>query len=545
MFPRLEYHTSMANTVEKGESSMTVSERLGNESRFKIWLLYLRKSRQDDPNETVEEVLAKHEAQLQEYAERELGGRIPEENIYREIVSGESIDERVEIKRVLARIEDPNVAGVLVIEPQRLSRGDLEDCGKLINAFRFSSSKVATPYMVYDLEKKMERKFFQDELLRGRDYLEYIKEILWRGRVAAVKRGCYIGNYAPYGYKKVKLGKDYTLEIIEDEAEVVRLVFDLYVREQRRPYEIACRLNDMGIKPARAKRWVKDTIRHMIRNPHYAGYVAFNRIKRTPVMENGEVVYKRLSQPEEEQIIAEGKHTGIIDRDLWESAQELVARHPRVNHTHELKNPYSGLLVCEKCGRAMRLHPYKHAEDRFTCKLRPPCYKSVKASAIHEAVLVALEEAELPELELRVKNDDGNAKKIQQRLLAKLEKQMEEYLEQEETQYELLETRQYTQDLFDRRNAKLRAKIEECQSAIYKAKAAMPLSVDYAERVVAMKDAIAILKDSTATPAQQNKVLKAIIDRIEYSGPPSDRENRKRQTKNGVDPFKLQFTLRL
>ena len=53
--------------------------------KFKIWIMYLRKSRQDDPNETVEEVLAKHEALLQEWAERELGYRISEEYIYREV----------------------------------------------------------------------------------------------------------------------------------------------------------------------------------------------------------------------------------------------------------------------------------------------------------------------------------------------------------------------------------------------------------------------------------------------------------------------------
>ena len=510
----------------------------------KIWILYLRKSRQDDPNETVEEVLAKHETQLQEYAERELGGQIDEENIYREIVSGESIAERVEVKKVLARLEDPAVAGVVCMEPSRLSRGDLSDCARIIDAFRYSHSLVATPYMVYNLEKKMERKFFQDELLRGNDYLEYTKEILWRGRVAAVKRGCYLGNYAPYGYKKVKLGKDHTLEIIEEEAEIVRLVFDLYVKEQRRPYEIACRLNEMGVKPARGKIWVKDTIRHMVRNPHYAGYSAFNRIKMTPVMENGEVVRKRLSQPEEEQIIAEGKHTAIVDRKLWEEAQKLVARHPRVKHEHPLKNPYSSMLVCAKCGRAMRLHPYKHAENRFTCKLRPPCFKSVKESAIHEAILTALEKAELPALELKVKNDDGNAKKIQQRLLAKLEKQLEEYRAQEEKQYELLETGVYSQDLFDRRNAGLREKIEECKGNIYKAKSAMPDAVDYAERLVALKDAIAILKDEKAAPAEQNKVLTAIVERIEYSGPPSDPENRS-QNRKGADPFELKVLLRL
>ena len=401
-----------------------------------IWIMYLRKSRQDDPNETIEEVLAKHETQLQEWAERELGSRIDSENTYREIGSGESIAERMEIQKVIARLEDPAVIGCLCMEPSRLSRGDLSDCAKIIDTFRFSKSLVATPYMTYDMENKMERKFFQDELLRGNDYLEYTKSILWRGRVAACKNGAFIGSHAPYGYTKVKIGKLNTLEIVEDEAEVVRLVFDLYTKDGLKPYDIACRLNDMGVKAPKGGIWKKDTIRHMIRNPHYAGYVEFNRIKTTPVLENGKVITKKLAQPEENIILAEGKHQAIISRETWEQAKKLVARHPRVNHEKPLKNPFSGMLVCKSCGLAMRLHPYKNAETRLDCKQRPPCYKSVKYSAVYEAVLFALENSELPALELRLKNGDGNAHEIQRKLLAKLEKQMEEYRAQEDRQFD-------------------------------------------------------------------------------------------------------------
>lgn len=524
---------------------MTFKEKLGKESRHKIWLLYLRKSRQDDPNETVEEVLAKHEAQLQEWAERELGCTIPDENIYREIVSGESIDAREEIKKVLARIEDPNVAGVIVMEPSRLSRGDLADCSKIIDSFRFSHSVVATPYMTYDLENKMERKFFKDELLRGNDFLEYTKEILFRGRVAAVKRGCFIGNHPPYGYDKDKIGKDHTLKINEEQAPVVQLVYDMYVNDGATPYQIACRLNELGVKPARIDKWKKDSIRVMLRNPHYAGYTAFNQKKFTPVLENGQIVKRRLAQAEEDVIIAEGKHTAIIDRALWQAAQERVAQNPRTNQFTALKNPLATMLFCKGCGQAMALHPYKHAEDRYTCKQRPPCFKSVKASALLDAVIISLEEAELPALELKVKNGDGDARKIQQRLLVKLEKQMEEYRDQEENQYELLETKVYTQDVFDRRNAKLRAKMEDCQAAIYKAKSALPQSVDYAERVMALKAAIDILRDDTATAEEKNKVVKAIVERIEFSSVPSDRENRKRLRGGEVSPFEVRISLRL
>ena len=512
---------------------------------FNELLIYLRKSRQDDPNETVEEVLAKHEIQLQEYAERELGGRIPEENIYREVVSGESIDSRVEIQKVLARIEDPAIRGVLVVEPSRLSRGDLGDCDRIIKAFQLSKTLVITPMMTYNLDNKMERKFFQDELLRGRDFYEYTRDILFMGRVRAVKRGCYIGRYAPYGYEKVVLGKDHTLEILEDEAAVVRLVFDLYTKEQATPYQIACRLNEMNVKAPRGEKWVKDTIRVMLRNAHYNGKVFFNKIKNTQVLENGEIVVKRLTQPEEEMIIAEGKHTAIIDNDTWKAAQELVARNPREKHTYELKNPYSGVLCCSKCGRVMYQHPYKKAEDRYECRTRPRCYKSIKMTAIDEAVLVALEESELPELQMRLKNNDGDAVKIQKRLLQKLEKQMEEYRDQEEKQYELLETGKYSQDLFDRRNAVLRAKMEDCQAQIYAAKKSMPESVDYAERIAKLQDAIDLLKDPEATPKEKNKTLKAIVERIDFTGSPSDGQNKKRQNRTGVDPFSIAVTLRL
>jgi hypothetical protein len=166
-------------------------------------------------------------------------------------------------------------------------------------------------------------------------------------------------------------------------------------------------------------------------------------------------------------------------------------------------------------------------------------------SAIDEAVLVALEESELPELQMRLKNNDGDAVKIQKRLLQKLEKQMAEYRDQEDTQYELLETGKYSQDLFDRRNAVLRAKMEDCQAQIYAAKKSMPESVDYAERIAKLQDAIGLLKDPEATPKEKNKILKAIVERIDFTGSPSDGQNKKRQNRTGVDPFSIAVTLRL
>ena len=511
-------------------------------SKYLSHLMYLRKSRQDDPSETVEEVLAKHENILQEYAMRELGGRIPEEHIYREVVSGESIDDREEIKKVLSQIENPLIKGVLVIEPSRLSRGDLIDCGRLINDFRYTRTLVVTPYMTYDLENKMERKFFQDELLRGRDYLEYTKEILRRGREAAIKRGCYIGNIPPYGYNKIKIGKDHTLEPNEN-ADIVRMIFNWYANEGIVVNAIARKLNEMNIPSPDGKKWHREVITRTVRNPHYIGKVVYNHRPTQTVLENGELKRKRVAVPLDECIVVEGKQEPIIDIKTWNKAQEIIKNAPKVHSNKELSNPLAGILCCSKCGYMMTRRE-SSKDTRYYCRKNregQSCFKSVKADLIMEAVYVALKEGELPKLQEKVANGDGDARKIQQRLIAKLEKQMSEYRDQEDKQFELLETGKYSQELFDRRNSVLRGKMEECEKQLYLARASLPKSVDYAERLVKLEAAIEALKNDKMSINDVNATLKQIIEKIEFTGTPS----KGRYGPRNGDKIQLDVTLRL
>ena len=484
-----------------------------------MYLMYLRKSRQDDPNETVEEVLAKHEAQLQEYARRELGGVIPQERIYREIVSGESIDERVEIKKVLASIEAPDVTGVLVVDPQRLSRGDLRDCATLMDAFQYTHTLILTPLMVYDLAKKMERRFFQDELLRGRDYLEYIKDTLRRGREAAVRRGCYISPTPPYGYNRIKLGRDWTLEPNED-ADAVRLMFKWSVEDDLSLGALARRLVEYGYRPPKGEHWSRWSIRPMLKNIHYIGKVSYNRRQTVTVVEEGERVHRVQLRPEEDVIIAEGIHDGIIDPVLFEAAGQRLKNNPRNWSEDELRNVLAGLLVCSKCGKTLILRSSKIARDRVMCPNKPQCLNSAIYEDVVNAVIVALEQTELPKLQEKLANGEGDAAVIQKRRLAKLSKQMEEYREQEDTQYDLLERKKYTQAVFDRRNAALREKMEACEREIKLARAALPKNVDYTERIITLEKAIAALRDPDVPNKAANRLLRSIVERREYSAPP-------------------------
>ena len=150
------------------------------------------------------------------------------------------------------------------------------------------------------------------------------------------------------------------------------------------------------------------------------------------------------------------------------------------------------------------------------------CFKSARMDDVTAALIVALEQAELPELKAKLHNGDGESTKIQQRLLAKLEDQMEKLHQQEEKQYDLLETGVYTQAKFEERNAALRQKMEDCAAQIQKTKMNIPKAIDLSKKVIALEEAIAALKDDNLPAEPKNRILKSILERIEFSSSDSE-----------------------
>jgi DNA invertase Pin-like site-specific DNA recombinase len=510
---------------------------MGQLKKDGIYLMYLRKSRADNPDESVEEVLGKHEKLLQDYFIREIGRPIPEDCIYREVVSGgEDISEREEMRKVLAKIEDPNVDGVACADPQRLSRGSLTDCDLLIDTFRYSRTLVVTPVMTYDLSNKMERRFFQDELMRGRDYLEYVKEVLYRGRYQSAARGCVVGH-PPYGYNKIKIGKDFTLEPNEN-ADIVRMIFNWYAKDFKTPGQIASELNSMLIPPPKHTEWVKETVLVMLKNVQYDGKVIFGRKKMTVVFENGKKVTKRVKQKPEDVLIVEGKHPALIDHETFMLAQERIEGRgylaPKTRSP--LSNIFAGMLRCPVCGYIMIYHARKgNASNFYNCKHY--CSKALLHRDLVPAVKTALQEAHLPELEAKLNSGEGESSTIQRQLIDRLEKQIADFKKQEVKQYDLLETGIYSNEVFLERNNALREKMTLNFQQLEEAKKSLPQAIDYEEKIMSLKAAIDIIDDDTATIEQKNRLLKAIIKNIDYV---SDKNQPK-----GTNDFKLSITLNI
>ena len=478
------------------------------------YLVYLRKSRADGEHETIEDVLAKHYKMIQDYAAAKLGGAIPEDLIYREVVSGETIQDRPEMKKVLDRIQAENITGVLVIEPQRLSRGDLSDCGTVIRAFRYTETLVITPTKTYDLSDKFDRKFFEMELMRGNDYLEYVKEIMNRGRLASVSEGNFIGSVAPYGYDKIKDGKSFTL-VPNSEADVVRLIYELWTKDGLGTTTISNRLNALHIKPRKSEIWSPASIRDMLKNPVYIGKIRWNWRKTIKKYEDGELTTSRPKSKKEDWILVEGKHEAIISEDVFNASLARFGSLPKVKAKSGLKNPFAGIMHCS-CGRPMIYQPQRSSEARLHCAYQMRCgNRSATYKEVEEEVIRALRQL-AAELSEQLAGGAQNAPDAHKAIAEALRKELNALEAQQERLYEFLEQGIYTSEVFVKRNAALAQRRQELQEAIETAKSYQVSETDYQQKIIALHDAVAMLEDPTASAEEKNNLLRTVIKDITY-----------------------------
>lgn len=489
---------------------------------------YLRKSQSDDPLLTVEEVLSKHEAILDEWAEKNLGGVVPEENKFREVVSGETISGRPEIQKVLRLIESPKYKAVKVVEPQRLTRGDLEDIGRLMKLLKHTNTLVITPPRIYDLRDEYDWDAFERELKRGNDYLEYTKKILNRGRLLSVSQGNYVGNTAPYGYDKtfVTEGKRKCPILVsnKEEAEVVRMMFDLYVNKDMGCQSICNQFDKMGIKPPKGEHWSASAMSKMLENIHYIGKVKWNHRKTLTIVEEGEFKKTRPVAKIGEYLIYDGKHEAIVPEDLFNAAQAKKGRNTRQKPHTKIRNPLAGLLFCQ-CGRAMSLRTYtkngvERSAPRLLCDGQNICKTtSCNYDEIIEKVKDTLRQC-IYDFEVRIKNDDGDSARLHAHLIKRLEAKKEELDKKEIAQWEAQAdpdpSKRMPDHVFKVLNEKLLKEKEEVQQALCKAYETMPDPVDYEEKRMRFKAALDALENPDATAEQKNKLLKACIERITY-----------------------------
>ena len=491
---------------------------------------YLRKSQSDDPLLTVEEVLAKHESILDEWDDRYLGEKVPEENRFREVVSGETIKERPEINKVLQLIESPKYKAIKIVEPQRLTRGDLEDIGRIMKLLKHTNTYVITPERMYDLSDEYDWNAFEMQLKQGNDLLKYYKKILKRGRDVSQSQGNYIASAPPYGYDKIKVkdGKKECPTLIEnpEQADIVRMIFDMYGNKGMGRMAICYRLDELGIKPPKGEQWSTTTIKSMLRNIHYIGKVKGNWRPTITIVEDGKFKKTRPQGNAENQLIYEGKHNGIISPELFERVQNRIGNNPRTKPTTKLRNPFATLLYCRNCGKVMTLKYFRDKQGKEKCAPRFSCSDQARCGAgsctyteIIDLVCQTLEHS-IKDFEICIKNDESDSNKLHAQLIKNLEKKLKELEAKELSQWEQQAhpdpSQRMPAEIFKQLNEKLLKEKEDVKQALRKAYESQPDPINYEEKIKTFSDAIVTLKKPEAETVLKNELLKACIERIDY-----------------------------
>lgn len=498
------------------------------------YCLYLRKSRSDiEAEEHGEgETLARHEKLLLEVAKR---GNYNVTQIYREIVSGETLAARPVMQQLLSEVEQGLWAGVLVVEVERLARGDTIDQGIVAQAFKYSDTKIITPIKVYDPNNEFDEEYFEFGLFMSRREYKTINRRLQRGRLAASKEGKHVGGSKPYGYvrQEIKGDKGWTLAINEEEASVVRMIFRIYINGEESEdgtirhigvHEIARRLDAMGIPtPSGGSEWSACTIRNMIRNPVYAGKIRWQHKKSKRVVKGGSVSVKRYISAPEEEIVVDGLHPAIIPEDVFQKAAEIMQRNPpAVNGIAGLRNPLAGLVFCGRCGRTMilRSHPQYAA---LRCVGRHCDCPGSQLALIEDRILKGLS-GWLKDYRLQwSETSEGDSETIiadAEKALKHSESEVKKIRSMQARTHELLEQGLYDTDTFLERSRVLSEQLSAAEAAVTRCNAdlaAERLRGENKRNIIPKIEKILDVYSSLPSAKAKNDMLKEVLEKVVYN----------------------------
>jgi len=225
------------------------------------YAMYLRKSRADLEMEALGEgeTLTRHKNMLEALAAKH-DISMNQITVYKELVSGDSLDERPEALRLLADVFAGKYKGVLVVEIERLARGNTKDQGEVADAFTFSNTHIITPAKVYDPNNEFDQEYFEFGLFMSRREYKTIKRRLEAGKLQSVKEGNYLLSVPPYGFDILKKSrKERTLVEKPEESKIVRMIFDWYTEDRKPTSWIANQLNIMKVPSRSGREWARAT----------------------------------------------------------------------------------------------------------------------------------------------------------------------------------------------------------------------------------------------------------------------------------------------
>jgi len=202
----------------------------------------------------------------------------------------------------------------------------------------------------------------------AQDEVRKLSERLKFGFRQSIKNGRVLGNNSLYGYNK----ENCKLTVNEEEAEVVRLIFDLYAGRRMGLRKLSQYLYDTkGITSSQGNAFNTTTIKNMILNPKYKGYYCANKSKSIDYKSK-----KSVKTDESEWIVYKDENVpAIVSEDIWDKANALLKTRGKALRESgaEYHNcyPYSGKLICAEHNTSFHrqvLKSSKGEKEIWQCK---------------------------------------------------------------------------------------------------------------------------------------------------------------------------------
>jgi site-specific DNA recombinase len=300
-------------------------------------------------------------------------------------ISGSTMD-RPGLRALLEAAQAHQFDVVLVHELSRLSRSVFDTFEIFDQLGRAQVGFASVREQQFDLLQPHGRFFLTMIASINQYYLDMLRVHTQKSKRERARQGLYNASVAPYGYRHVGDART-PPEVVEEEAKVVRRVFEMYATGRYTCRQIAEVLNGEGYRTRSGRRFSKDGITEMLRNPFYIGKVTYREGRR------GEVE------------VYDGLHEPIVSEGLWEAAARVRNRQTVRRVLRGEKRPYllGGIARCHTCGRRLRAQGAQSGDYyRDTTVLTgyddcPYGQSGVRAEVVHEQVGRILRGLRLPE----------------------------------------------------------------------------------------------------------------------------------------------------
>lgn len=294
-----------------------------------------------------------------------------------EAISGQSKD-RAAFRQIVKDSEKGIFSAVIVHALTRASR--FQD---LFDYYSWKNALAENNVEIYSATENIQNEEIGDlieflSLWQSKKEIVNTRKNVMRTMILNAKDAKFNGGTAPLGYN-IDNNNHYIIN--EYEANIIRLIFDMYVNQEKGYLTIADELNSYGYKTKFGRSFGKNSIREILRNKKYVGIYEYNK---TPSRDKNGSRNSHHSKDESDIVVVYDAIPPIIDKEIFDKAQKRIkSRKDKV--TNQAIEPYliSGLLYCGNCGSAFSGH---HIAAREANYYECIGYKNKKGSCRNKAI---------------------------------------------------------------------------------------------------------------------------------------------------------------